>query len=153
MSFARTTRTLTNDTFRPSLIGLILAVLVLAGWGLWFALARTPLYATSIGARLNGDGQVTATFDGSHIGRIRRGQEAVVLDGVSGSALRAQVMEVADPYQNRLDPNSVRLFVYSTIPLEQSPSQVRVRVGDESPLITLLRLGANVPGLQTSMKR
>ena len=38
-------------------------------------------------------------------------------------------------------------------PLEQPPREVRVQVGEESPLMTLLRFGANVPGLQAKLNR
>jgi hypothetical protein len=153
MSFARTTRTLTNDTFRPSLAGLVAAVLVLAAWGVWFGLARTPLYEASTGTQLARDGQVTATFEPKQLARIRRGQAAVVVDAATGSAVPAEVMEVGNREQNGMEPNTVRLFVYGTAPLEQPPSAVRVQVGEESPLFALVRLGAGVPGLQTSMKR
>jgi hypothetical protein len=143
LSFSRTTRTLTNDTFRPSIVGLVIAILVLAIWGAWFALARAPVYMTGTDAQLDREGQVIAHFTDATLPQIRPGQEAVVLESTSGEPRRAQVMEIANRAENRMEPNTVRLFVFGS-PLAQPPKQIQVQVAEESPLVSLLRLGTKV---------
>lgn len=149
LSFSRTTRTLTNDTFRPSLVGLVIAILVLAVWGAWFALARAPVYASGSDPLLTRDGQVTARFADDTFARIRPGQGAVVLDAASAEPRRAQVMEIANRAENRMEPNTVRLFVFGS-ELSQPPKQVQVQVAEESPLVSLLRLGTQAQPPQTT---
>jgi len=149
LSFSRTTRTLTNDTFRPSIVGLVIAIVVLAIWGAWFALARAPVYAAGTDAQLTRDGQVTAHWADSTLAQIRPGQSAVVVDSASGEPRQAQVMEIANRAENRMEPNTVRLFVFGS-QLSQPPKQVQIQVAEESPLVSLLRLGASVQVPQTS---
>jgi hypothetical protein len=158
LSFPRSTRSLVNDTFRPSLIGIGIAVIVLAAWGVWFALARAPVYADGSNATLTREGEVVAQFQEAVFPRVRAGQAAVVIDPVTGDARRAEVMEAANRAQNRLEPNTARIYVYGTA-LTKPPAQLQVQIGDESPLLALLRLGASVqrrlPQLpsQTSMNQ
>ncbi|HZQ06092.1 MAG TPA: hypothetical protein VFD70_05890 [Anaerolineae bacterium] len=142
LSFSRSTRTLTNDTFRPSLVGSVIALLVLGVWGSWFALARAPVYEVSAEAQVTRDGQVIARFADNAFARIRPGQTAVLIDSASGEPRRAEVMEIANRSQNRMEPNTVRLYVYGTNPMTQPPKQVQVQVAEESPLLALVRFGA-----------
>jgi hypothetical protein len=148
LSFPRSTRTITNDTFRPSVIGLVIALLVFALWGVWFAAARVPLYESSADAQLARDGNVIARFEPDALARIRPGQDAIVIDPVSGEPRRAEVMELANPNQNRMEPNTARLFVYGS-DLQQPPKQIQIQVGEESPLVSLLRLGTQAVSAQT----
>jgi hypothetical protein len=150
LSFSRSTRALVSDTFRPSLVGMLLGVLVLGLWGAWFALARTPLYETTATAQLNREGDVIARFEPGPFARVRPGQPATVIDTVTGQSRRAEVMEVANRVQNRMEASTVRLYVYGAPPLQESPREVQVQVGEESPLLALLRLGANAPPQRTT---
>src|SRR5262245_40783331 len=100
LSFPRSTRTITNDTFRPSVVGLTIALLVFAMWGIWFALARVPQYETSAEAEVTRDGNVIARFAPNAFRRIRPGQAAVVIDPLSGEPRRAEVLELANSSQN-----------------------------------------------------
>jgi hypothetical protein len=144
LSFSRSTRTITNDTFRPSLVGLTIAILVLVAWGAWFAVARAPLYESSATLELTREGEILARFDDKPFSQIRPGQTAVVMDA-NGETRRAEVMEIANRSQNRLEPNTVRLYLYGADPSSASPKQVQIQVGQESPLLALLRIGAGAP--------
>jgi hypothetical protein len=149
LSFPRSTRTITNDTFRPSVIGLVIALLVFVIWGVWFAVTRVPLYESSSDAELARDGDVIAHFEPNALARIRPGQDAVVIDPVNGEPRRAEVMELGNPNQNRMEPNAARLFVYGSA-LQQPPKHIQIQVGEESPLISLLRLGTQAVSAQTA---
>jgi multidrug resistance efflux pump len=72
-SFSNSMRSLANDRFSPSFLGLIIAVLILAVWTAWLVMARISVYETSDSARLEVNtsvypiaapvgGKVTSTF-------------------------------------------------------------------------------------------
>lgn len=128
---------------------MIIAVLVFGAWGAWFALARVPLYESSANTHLTRDGNVIAQFEPNAFARVRPGQNATVVDAVTGEARRAEVLDIANRAENRLEPNTVRLYVYGSKTLEQPPRQVQIQVADESPLFSLLKLGSNTIKSQT----
>lgn len=128
---------------------MIIAVLVFAAWGAWFALARVPLYESATAAELTRDGNVIARFEPNAFARVRPGQNATVIDGVTGEARRAEVLEIANRAENRMELNTVRLYVNGGRTLEQPPRQVQIQVADESPLLSLLKLGSNTVKSQT----
>ena len=53
--FSRFIRTLDADTFRPSLVGIVLVLALLAGWFLWLFRAAVPVYEVTDRARLEVD--------------------------------------------------------------------------------------------------
>jgi hypothetical protein len=144
ISFSRSTRALENDSFRLPVLGLILAGLVLAAWGAWFVFARITIQETSTALSLDRDGGVIAFFTPSQLGRIQVGQSAsVIIAATSGSPaqiLRAEVAQVANRSANRMEPNTVRLYVYATPPAT-APAQVQINVQEISPLTFVLRSG------------
>src|SRR4051812_2896206 len=103
LSFPRSTRILVNDTFRPSLIALGIALMVLTAWGFWFAFARTPLYESSMDSQVARDGSVVVRFADKPFAQIRSGQSATVT-AAGGETYRAEVLEVASRAQNRMEP-------------------------------------------------
>jgi hypothetical protein len=74
--FSRTTRSLKTDGHRTALLALLVAILLLAIWGLWFFAAGISIHVSSEGAQLSGSQRVLALFPSDSVGAIRRGQEA-----------------------------------------------------------------------------
>ncbi|NIP27587.1 MAG: hypothetical protein GWO38_28200, partial [Phycisphaerae bacterium] len=72
--FARSTRSLSADNFHFTLIGLVLAGLLLGMWCLWFFLADVKLLASSQEAQTIDGEVVVALFPKEEIHRIVRGQ-------------------------------------------------------------------------------
>ena len=144
--FSRSTRSITNDSFRPSLIALAIGMIFLAAWGAWFVFARVSLYDTSTDVQIGRDGSIVAKFSADQLGQIRPGQEATVTGTAPNETYRAQVLEVANRSSNRMEPNTVRLHVYSPQPLKQAPSEVKVQVEEISPLQLLARTSEKMTG-------
>ncbi len=82
--FSRSTRSLTLDSFRPALIGLGFAILILLALILWFFLAKVTLYQSSSTATLGKDGQIIASFPAEAFSQIKPGQAAVLRLGQEG---------------------------------------------------------------------
>ena len=136
ITFSRANRAITNDSFHPSLVGLVITILVLAAWGVWFVFARVPLYTVSAEAQQMREG-VIAKFAPEQIARIRAGQSATVTFGAQ--TLDAQVMELANFAQNRMTPNTVRLAVYASAPLTDAPTRVQIEIDRVGPLEYILK--------------
>ena len=142
ITFSRANRAITNDSFRPSLVGLVITIFVLAAWGAWFAFARVPLYTISVDAQQTREG-VIAKFAPDQIARIRAGQSATVTFGAQ--TLDAQVMELANFAQNRMTPNTVRLAVYASTPLTDAPTRVQIEITQVAPLEYILKNIGTMP--------
>jgi len=152
ISFSRSTRALNNDTFRPSLLGSIITIIVLTVWGVWFVFARVPLYEITTQAQI-AHGEIIAKFTPEQITRLRAGQEATVnvqaTTNAPAQVFRAEVMEVANRAQNRMEPNTVRLAIVANEPLQEA-SQVQVQVEEVSPLLFVLRTGQALARVERS---
>ncbi len=141
MTFSRANRTLTNDSFRLSAVGLVIIMAVLAAWGAWFMLARVPLYQVSTDAQVTRD-EVIARFTPEQFARLRAGQSATV--EFNGQSIDAQVMETASPTQNRMAPNTARLALYVGAPrmaalAKTTPTRVQVEVEVLAPYELAMR--------------
>ncbi len=150
--FSRSTRAITNDIFRPSLIGLAIAILLLIAWAAWLVSAKVAVYETTSDLQLLRDNFVVAKFTPDEFARIRLGQPATATSSETNATFRAQVMEVANRSSNRMEPNTVRLYVYSNPPLKQAPSEVRIQVAELSPLAFILQSSAQTTEKVTSAK-
>lgn len=78
LTFSRSMRSLRQDNFRATWIGLVLAginMLVLIGW---FFLARVTLYEVGNQLEWSSEGLIAATFTSEGMDRLRQGQPAVV---------------------------------------------------------------------------
>lgn len=144
--FSRSTRSITNDSFRPSLIALAIGMIFLAAWGAWLVFARMAVYDASSDVQLARDGSIIAKFTAEQLAQIRPGQDATVTSSAPNETIRAQVMEVANRSYNRMEPNTVRLHVYSPQPLKEAPSEVKVQIEQISPLALLMRASEKVTG-------
>ncbi|RLC19978.1 MAG: hypothetical protein DRI57_05870 [Deltaproteobacteria bacterium] len=103
--FSRTMRSLKTDSFRASLIGMTVALILLSAWSAWFFMAKVTLYKISRKAYVKADetvvaafprkdsrraretrqNRVVAEFSSKMMGNIRSGQRAMLyLDGDIG---------------------------------------------------------------------
>ena len=144
ISFSRANRAITNDSFRPSLAGLLIAIFVLGAWGAWFLLARVPLYTLSAEVQQTRAGFI-AKFTPEQMARIRAGQDATIAFGEQNIA--AQVMELANFAQNRMDPNTVRFAAYSNALPDGSPTRVQIEIERVAPLEYILKNLGSAPNV------
>ena len=142
ISFSRANRAITNDSFRPSLAGLLLAIVVLVAWSAWFLLARVPLYTLSAEVQQTRAGFI-AKFTPEQMARIRAGQDATITFGEQN--ISAQVMELANFAQNRMDANTVRLAAYSNALPDGSPTRVQIEIERVAPLEYILKNLGSAP--------
>ncbi|MBI3980176.1 MAG: hypothetical protein HY331_18530 [Chloroflexi bacterium] len=150
--FSRSMRSLSGDRVFPALATLAIAMLLLVGWGIWFATARMTLYETSRVFHLNRDGSVTATFPAEALARIRPGQVAALHLDQAGKdqaePLRATVMDVDSRPGNA--QGQVRIYVYAPGALRSGTTgQVRIEVQYVSPLMLAMQsAGQRIGGSQ-----
>jgi hypothetical protein len=78
LQFSRSLRSLRVDSFRAAKIGLLLAIFLMTGLLAWFFLARVTLYENSTSIQLTDDGRIRASFSKEGMGRIHKGQAALV---------------------------------------------------------------------------
>ena len=146
IAFSRSMRSLNNDSFRPSVVGLTVSILLLAAWAAWFLLARITVYETGQIVTVAEDGAVTASFSSKAIGRIHQGQPALLrFDGASpGPAhpVRAIVTDVNSPTTG--ERNLVNLFALpsgtSVTPLQDNlTGKVDIEIDHLSPAALVVR--------------
>ena len=78
LQFSRSLRILRVDTFRAARIGMLFAILLMAGLLAWFFLAKVTLYENSTSFKFRDDGRIQASFSEEGLQRIRMGQAALV---------------------------------------------------------------------------
>ena len=76
--FSRSTRSLRADSFRPTLIALIVFIVLISVWLAWFFVARITIYETGQIVGLTREGAVEADFSLEASNRITQGQRAVI---------------------------------------------------------------------------
>jgi hypothetical protein len=139
LQFSRSVRALRLDSFRPSRIGLILAIanmMVLLGW---FFFARVTLYEVSPTLSPADEGRVSATFSPEVFNRIQVGQKALVrLNAAPNQPAVALPAMVFD-----LDRAKNQAIIYP-LPPESLPdlsgNQINGRVEIEVEYVTPLEL-------------
>jgi hypothetical protein len=158
--FSRSMRSLYADDFRLSLLGILLAVILLLAWAAWFFLARITFYETGQIVSVNRDGTVIADFGPGALGRIQSGQSASLkFNDVSGDlaqAIPSIVTDVASQVQE--ERVQVELYILGeAIALISSQDnltgQVEVKVERISPATLVMRasgLSIDSPSLSTS---
>ena len=144
--FSRTMRSLYADSFRPALISLVVAIILLVTWGTWFFFAQVTFYENSQSAYLTDGEIIRAQFPTEAFNRIQTGQPArLYLDGaiVAGS-IRAIVTDVIRPSQTE-EMGEVRLFALADAdsPIrfhEKLTGQVEIAVEHISPAQLVMRV-------------
>lgn len=150
--FSRTTRSLHADSYRASVVALLLAVLVFGAWAGWFFLARISLYEVSQSVRSTKPETIVSDFPMETQERIWEGQSASLqLDDPRNSGVQRSVPAIV----MHVTPNAqkgqleVELALLELVDLP-SNSQVKGRVDIEvdrvSPATLVLRASGNLPG-------
>jgi hypothetical protein len=78
LQFSRSLRALRVDSFRPSRIGLFLAIILMGGLIAWFFTAKVTLYENSTSLQFSEDGRLMANFTPEGMKRVRQGQTAML---------------------------------------------------------------------------
>ncbi len=144
--FSRSMRSLNADSFRPSLVGLSLAIILLAAWLAWFFLAQIALYEISQIVWVNEEGIIVADFPLEAQGLIWPGQPALfhpngTIEG-QASTIPAVVIDVVNQVQEErvrvellslADPTSP-IFLQSDL-----TGQLEIEIERVSPAILVMQ--------------
>lgn len=141
LSFPRSLRAFHNDSFRPSLVTLSIATVLLVAWGVWFFGAQVTLYETSREFQIAENRTLLVTFPPESLTRIRASQQALVRlevgagePPVSYSALVMNTPETNAPDQR------VEVYVLAPEPLRPGlTGVVQVEVDYASPAALIMR--------------
>ena len=78
LPFSRSIRSLNIDSYRVSLIGMALGVIIMASLLLWFFLVKVTIYEFSTEINFTGSNTVTAKFPKDDLKKITSGQPAII---------------------------------------------------------------------------
>lgn len=140
--FSRSLRSMKIDSFRASLLGLILSAALVAALIAWFFLARITLYEYSTGLTVSEEGRIFATFRPESMPRVRIGQSGVLRldlgDELGEAALPVLVID------KQSDRNQVELLVLdgeipSSLSVDELIGQVEVEAEYISPARLVMR--------------
>ncbi len=139
--FSRTTRSLHSDSFGPSLMMLVLAVLLLLAWNAWFFFAQVSLTQISQTASVVKVNIVEARFPPEQLARMRRGQAAFIY--LEGQAVPIEA-NVSDVWQE-----DVQLLLKDDeiLTIGKLNGHVEVEVESVSPATLVLRAAGLLPNL------
>jgi hypothetical protein len=136
--FSRTMRSLDADSFGPSLVALIFAMLILFFWSFWFFFARIPLTEVSQSVQVRQDQSIVALFPVQTVGRIEEGQSAYLhLEGFQRTVIPAIIMQI-NPQNGQVELFADDDFVFSDEIIE-GVKQVEVEVEQVSPATLIMR--------------
>ena len=141
LSFSRSLRSLQNDSYGLSLVGLAVGILLLVAWSAWFFLAKVTLYETSREFDVRRDGALMVTFEPEALARLQPGQTARLrLANTTGQTAGTLLALVMDTPSGGSGNSQVELYVYSPEPLQPGlTGQVQVEVDYVSPAVLALR--------------
>ncbi len=139
-------RSLNADSFRPSLLKMVAAVLLLGMWLAWFIFARVTLYETSTDIRILETDGVAAYFPAEKAQQLRGGQLALMrLDDV-GSGRPQTIPAIIMKVERFPETNQVRVDLFplwddtlGDVLGQNLPVQVNVEVERVSPALLALR--------------
>lgn len=140
--FSRSLRSMHVDSFRASLIGMILAVLLVFALIGWFLLAKVSMYEYSSKVSFQDDGRIFATFEEDAMPRIRTGQTGILhLDlGEDTGQISLPILIVGkEADQNRAEFLVMEGTVPSGISVKEAPAQLEVEVEYISPIQLVMR--------------
>ena len=136
--FSRTMRSLDADSFGPSLVALIFAMILLLLWCFWFFLARIPITEVSQSVEIAQDEKIVATFPPKAMARLQEGQSAFLrLGGMWSERVPAIMMEINYPR------GQVELFAEENLSFIDGVmgevEQVEIEVEEVSPATLVMR--------------
>ncbi|MFO1353105.1 MAG: hypothetical protein U1F68_21480 [Gammaproteobacteria bacterium] len=143
--FARSTRSLNADHYHFTLIGTVVAILLLCAWCIWFFFAQVTFFESSQEARGSDGETLVARFPKDHLHRIARGQHALFRP--DGSAGRTPVYPALVLSVDRDTPSEwgeVTLRLRARAPEPNNPSgaltgRVEIEVERISPATIVMR--------------
>lgn len=136
--FSRTMRSLDADSFGPSLVALIFAMLILFFWSFWFFFAQIPLTETSQSIEMVDAQNMVAFFPAQTVGRIEEGQPAYIhLEGFQTTVVPAIIMQI-DIENGEVELFADDDFVFSDGVME-GVKQVEIEVEQISPATLIMR--------------
>ncbi len=144
ISFSRSMRSLQSDSFRLSLVTLIIASILIAAWFAWLVFAPVTLYESSQDWEETRDGSLLAHFSVDTISQFKPGQ-VVVIDARTkdnqSTQLTGMVADVPMRTQNHLASDTIKISLTSAnaLPEGTTSATVKVAVATVSPLTLLTR--------------
>jgi hypothetical protein len=158
--FARSVRSIQSDSFRSSLIGLSLAMVLMAAWMGWFFLARVTLYEHTDRVRITGREAAIATFPAGVEGRIKPGQLASLVFQVRGEDEPRTISAIVTDVDSQSERSQVRVTLFllwdTRAALEQQDivrATCEIEVEYASPATLVMRAvgkGVETPDIRTS---
>lgn len=143
--FSRSLRSLGIDSFRASLIGMILAVLIVFALIAWFFLAKVTLYEYSNSITFNEDGRIYAEFSSEAMPRLRPGESAILRITLPGE--NRQVSLPALVVNKDSSANQVELLVVGgNLPTGLSTDEITAVAEVEAEYISPARLVLRASG-------
>lgn len=147
--FSRSLRSLNTDAYRPSLVVLGTALILLCLWLFWFFFSQLTIYADTQQFQFRDDGYIRAIFAPEDHARIRHGQSAVIrFEGDIGREIGPVSMVVSDirslqgiEFIELYAPESRQLF--DELPRD-IPGRVRVEVETISPFVMMMRVSGQL---------
>ena len=144
--FSRSIRSLDSDSFRSTLVGLVVAIILVTAWIAWFSLGRVTLYETGQVVSVARGGEVVVDFSSEARGRIQRGQAALVqFDGDFGTQIGAIPAIVTNvPSAGQDDRVEVKLYLLASVAIsgrsqDNLTGQAKVEVEHISPAVLVMR--------------
>lgn len=121
--FSRSTRSLQADSYRPTLIGLIISTTLLSLWTAWFLFAQIPVTEMSQSILSIERNVVTATFPRSVGERIKPRQKATIHVGQdSQQIIPAEVININ--FRTSTGQVEVEFFALEPLPINSSGGQI-----------------------------
>ncbi len=147
ISFSRSMRSLNADSLRPSLVGLVVAILLLVAWATWFFLAQITLYETGQIVDQTRDGTIVANFPPEAQGRIYQGQSALLRFDAAPESQTGPISAIVTDVANSVQEGQlqVELFALPDDTASQAPlqngltGQVEIEIEHISPATLVMR--------------
>jgi hypothetical protein len=157
LSFSRSMRSLHSDSFRPSLVTLIVVSILIAAWLVWLTFAPVTLYETSQDYQLQRDGSLVVRFPAQAMARFRPGQMAnlALPNGANQPAknLAAMVADIPSRTQNRLEPDTIKVtLLVGGLPKDAASGEIKVEVERVSPLMLITRATGVTASVKSEVK-
>lgn len=140
--FSRSLRSMHVDSFRASIIGMVLAVLLVFALIGWFFLAKVSVYEYSTNVVFQEDGHIYSTFDEDAMLRVRTGQTGTLhLDfGEDTGQISLPILIVGkEAEQNRVEILVMEGTVPPGAPTQEIPSQLEIEVEYISPIQLVMK--------------
>jgi hypothetical protein len=149
LQFSRSLRALRVDSFRPSRIGLFLAILLMGVLIAWFFMAKVTLYENSASLQFTEDGRLMANFTPEGMKRVRQGQTAM-LQIDAGTDQPAESLP-AMVFDTQADSNAAEILVKTneipeSLKTGKLNGRVEVEVEYSTPAQLLLRVSGKYFG-------